>query len=143
MGKKKAPNYSITDIRLEDCLPIRQRVLGPTLTQDECRVPHDETACHLGGYLNSDLIACVSLFRLDADTVQLRKFAVLPEFQGHGLGSLIIQSTFERCREQGFTLMTLDARVTATRFYDKHGMTPVGDIFFKGTIKHIRMIKPL
>lgn len=135
-------NQGITfrDVTVEECLPLRQKVLWPGLTQEECRVEHDETAVHLGAFQGDVLIGCTSLFVLPGDEMQLRKFAVLPEYQGQGIGSALLKASFERCSALGLKKFMLSARVSAIGFYEKHGLTAVGDVYFKGPIEHRKMV---
>ncbi|GBR44128.1 GNAT family N-acetyltransferase [Neokomagataea thailandica] len=133
-------SVTLRDITVDDCLPLRQQVLWPNLTQDECRVEHDETAVHLGAFDGDTLVGCTSLFVLPDGEMQLRKFAVSQEYQGQGIGSALLRASFERCAALGLKTFMLSARVSAIGFYEKHGLTAVGDVYFKGPIPHRKMV---
>lgn len=51
----------IARITTEDCLPLRREILWPGLTEDECRVPQDPEATHLGAFRGEKLVGCLSL----------------------------------------------------------------------------------
>ncbi|GBR55513.1 acetyltransferase [Neokomagataea thailandica NBRC 106555] len=127
-------------ITADECLPLRQSVLWPSLTQEECRVEHDDTAVHLGAFYEDALIGCTSLFVLPDGEMQLRKFAVASEYQGKGIGSVLLKASFERCSALGLKKFMLSARVSAIGFYEKHGLEAVGEVYFKGPIPHRKMI---
>lgn len=114
----------IARITTEACLPLRREILWPSLTEEECRVPQDPEATHLGAFRGETLVGCLSLCPIGPDLIQLRKFAVAAEWQGNGIGAQRLE---------------LDARSSAFGFYSKFGMSPVGPVFFKGPIEHQRM----
>ena len=75
---------------------------------------------------------------------QVRFMAVDPQFQGRGLGSLILREFERRAQAAGATSIVLNARDDAQRFYRKHGFVLVGSaetIF--AAVKHVRMRKDL
>ncbi|RUT26696.1 GNAT family N-acetyltransferase [Asaia sp. W19] len=129
----------ITRITTEACLPLRRSVLWPSLTEEECRVPQDPEATHLGAFRGEHLIGCLSLCPIGPDLIQLRKFAVAAAYQGQGIGTQLMDQAIRTCRELGANRLELDARSSALGFYRKFGMSPMGAVFFKGPIEHQRM----
>ncbi|GAB6853760.1 GNAT family N-acetyltransferase [Asaia astilbis] len=129
----------IARITTEDCLPLRREILWPGLTEDECRVPQDPEATHLGAFRGEKLVGCLSLCPIGPDLIQLRKFAVAAECQGRGIGAQLMREAIETCRLLGAERLELDARSSALGFYEKFGMSPMGAVFFKGPIEHQRM----
>jgi GNAT superfamily N-acetyltransferase len=110
-------------------LPVRQRVLWPHLSMDESRVVGDDHAQHLGAFVNDQLVAVASVF--EDEGARLRKFAVLPEFQGHGIGGMMLERMISDAKTQGAQRFWCDARTSAMRFYCHAGMQPQGDVFNK------------
>ena len=63
----------------------------------------------------------------------IHRLAVHPEYQGKGIGKLLLQFAEERASEQGATSMRLDvysANPGAVRMYEKAGYVQVGSIRF-------------
>ncbi|MXV37042.1 MULTISPECIES: GNAT family N-acetyltransferase [unclassified Saccharibacter] len=134
---------TVRSLCVDECLPIRQRVLWPKHTQEQCRVPDDEHGTHLGLYVEGELVGCGSLFTLNDQEIRLRKFAVLPEHQGQGLGSRLFNALISTARAHNATRLVFDARTSATDFYQKRGCQTVGDVFDKSGVPFIRMQRPL
>ena len=76
----------------------------------------------------------ISIF-LERDAAQFRKFAVDQEFQGNGVGSLLLRATIEHIRgcetEDGIRVLWCDARVHQLAFYERFGFERVGELFAK------------
>lgn len=129
----------IAPITTEACLPLRRDILWPSLTEEECRVPQDPDATHLGAFRDEVLVGCLSLCPIGPGLIQLRKFAVATECQGQGIGAQLMREAIITCRALGAERLELDARSSALGFYAKFGMSPMGAVFFKGPIEHQRM----
>ncbi|GBQ92700.1 GNAT family N-acetyltransferase [Asaia krungthepensis] len=134
-----SPAIRLARIATDDCLPLRREVLWPGLTEEECRVPQDPEATHLGAFDGDRLVGCLSLCPIGPGLVQLRKFAVVADLQGQGIGAQMMHEAIAICRKAGVGRLELDARSSALGFYRKFGMVPMGEIFFKGPIEHQRM----
>lgn len=55
---------------------------------------------------------------------RLRWFLVLPEFQGAGIGTQLVRTAIEFCRQRGYHrvfLWTFEGLTAARRIYEKHG----------------------
>jgi predicted GNAT family N-acyltransferase len=77
------------------------------------------------------------------DEFQIYQMVVLPEFQGQGLGTQILQGLTTAARERGGILLLLNARETKATFYQKFGFEPLGEVFPSSTtgVPHIKMQK--
>lgn len=124
----------IKEVATADVLPIRQIVLRPGERINAARVCGDATALHLGAF-DGGLIGAASLF-FNAGEVRLRKFAVLPDWQGRGVGSALLRHMIATTDAP---LFWCDARVAAVPFYQRHGLRPVGEQFVKGRRDYVRM----
>lgn len=129
----------VVKIGIEDCIDIRHRVLWPDLSRDALYMAGDDEANHYGVVKGSNVVSCLSVFRLSDSRCQIRKFATLPEYQGKGCGSLLIRSVLGEIQRQGFKAVQLDARVTASSFYSRFGFSTEGEIFQKGGIDFVLM----
>jgi GNAT superfamily N-acetyltransferase len=128
----------IRPISIAEALPVRQSVLWPGHPLDHARVPGDEAARHFGWFGAADLIAVGSLFQ-DGPSVQLRKFAALPEVQGQGIGTALLTHMVAECRGSGAGLLWCDSRLDAMGFYARLGFTSTGSAFEKRGRPYHRM----
>ncbi len=128
----------IKTISCNETLEIRQRVLWPEKTVQECLVDGDEHACHFGVFINVGLVGVASTFDTNG-VVRLRKFAVDTKYQGKGLGSALFNHALEHSRHDGARVFWCDARETAVDFYKKYGMRVEGEQFYKSEIPYRRM----
>lgn len=55
-------------------------------------------------------------------------FFVLPEYQGRGIGSVLLQKLEESARAQGIAALKLDASLTGTPFYESQGFRQTGEV---------------
>jgi GNAT superfamily N-acetyltransferase len=132
----------IRPISVAEALPVRQAVLWPGNPPEHAQVPGDDGARHYGWFDRGDLVAVGSLFQVDA-SVQLRKFAALPEVQGLGIGTALLHHMVIECRSSGAGLLWCDARLEATGFYARLGFNAVGTAFEKRGRPYHRMELPL
>ena len=132
----------IRTITTEETLPLRQAVLWPDHPLSASRVEGDEAALHFGGFVGDELVCTASLFP-DGDQIRLRKFATLPDYQGHGHGTAMIQHLLDVARAQGAEMFWFDARESALPFYARFGFESFGDRFFKRDVPYRRMSKRL
>ncbi|MFA0154164.1 GNAT family N-acetyltransferase, partial [Vibrio sp. 10N.261.46.C10] len=70
---------------------------------------------------------------------RLRKFATLPEFQGQGIGSNVIEHAISNIKDLNIPYFWCDARTTALGFYQKFGMAVEGNEFEKSGIAYYKM----
>lgn len=137
-------NLFIEPIRAEQTLPIRHAILWPEKPFDYVRLPDDEQGYHLGGFVDEQLVAVISLF-LDKPTAtaRFRKFATEPAFQNRGIGTQLLNQVIDYARQMGMRLLWCDARLTAADFYRRFGMEPEGEEFFKGAIPYSKFVMKL
>lgn len=139
-------------IELEWCSPeyqsaleLRHEVLraplGLKLTAEELDGEHAQM--HFGVFESEELIATLVVLPQSAGVAQIRQMAVRSQNQKRGVGTQLIQAAETRLREQGFSEVLLNARVTCAAFYEKFGYTPVGEIFQELTLDHLKMVKRL
>jgi ribosomal protein S18 acetylase RimI-like enzyme len=69
------------------------------------------------------------------ERVEIKRMRVHPDYQGRGLGQIILSELEARARAQGYTTLHLDtspAQVAARRLYEKNGFYPVGRTIING-----------
>ena len=129
---------NIYEISASETLYIRQVVLWPSLELSECALPEDANGIHLGAKINDQLVGVMSAF-FDYKRVQFRKFAILPEFQNKGIGTLLLDHLLKLAAEKEANEVWCDARCDAINFYHRFGFITVGGEFLKNEVSYIVM----
>jgi GNAT superfamily N-acetyltransferase len=131
---------------------VRHPVLRTGKPQESCRFEGDDldTTHHLGLFVNEQLVGVVTLMRMnhslfqDQIQFQMRGMAVLPEFQGKGLGAQLVLKAEEYVRNQASTILWFNARESAVLFYKKMKFNTIGVPFeIKEIGRHYVMFKAL
>ncbi|KAG6914240.1 hypothetical protein DXG01_001499 [Tephrocybe rancida] len=135
-------------------LKLRHSVLWPDKPISHVSLPEDDHGLHIGAFLPDfdEPVAVISFFveplplniaTRDPDSqhqVRFRKFACDPSLQGRGIGTTLLQFSFERVQSQlDATVVWCDARTSTADWYTKRGMTSLGETFFKGPVEYVRM----
>ncbi len=133
-----SPEYpEVYDLREE----VLRKPLGLSLKNEDLSRDHTDTimACKSGG----KVIACLMLHHKDAGTMQLRQMAVAPEWQGKGVGRMLVQAAEAHTASAGYRKMILHARKTAMGFYGSMDYKVTGDEFSEVGIAHYIMEKEM
>lgn len=103
----------------------------------------DENDFLLGCFNQSEinLLGCCILSKVDDNTLQLRQMAVSNEFQGKGIGKIIIGYAEEVTKNAGYSKIILHARKSVEGFYEKRGYSIIGNEFIEVSIPHFSMEK--
>ena len=110
---------NIQSITSDETLDIRHTVLWPDKPLSFCKVEGDETAHHYGAFIDEELI-CVASIYITNSTARLRKFATLKNFQGKGIGRLLLNRCINFAKEQNANeifLLTNDILKPALNLY--------------------------
>jgi GNAT superfamily N-acetyltransferase len=114
--------------------PLRLDVLRRGTSSRDVAFPEDElaTTLHLGIELDGVVVG-ISTWIQNAHPdlpamrgIQLRGMATAPQFQGHGIGGLILETGVERMFASGYEVVWARARDTALDFYERHGFVRRG-----------------
>lgn len=92
---------------------------------------------------NGKVIGCVFLQPLAGTEAQLRAMAVYPEWQGKGVGALLVKALEEYAAANGYNKIVLHARKVALGFYKSLGYIQYGNEFTEVGIPHYMMEKVL
>ncbi|WP_297529255.1 GNAT family N-acetyltransferase [Thiohalobacter sp.] len=114
---------------LEACLALRWRLLRAPWQQPRGseRDVFDDTAVHrLAEAADGRLIGTGRLHAVDEACGQIRYMAVLPEWQGRGVGSALLASLEAAARDIGCIRIRLNAREGAVGFYARRGYVDAG-----------------
>ncbi len=145
-------NYFIIEITATDTYPIRHIVLRVGKPIESCHFEGDElvSTCHLGYFLNNQLIGVISLFEAKnlllggEKSFQIRGMAVLDSHQKKGIGYALIKEAEAFCKKQKTTLIWFNARTSAVGFYKTMDYEIVGPEFeIKDVGPHFLMYKKI
>lgn len=129
---------TIRKMDAEMTLPLRQQVLWPDKTLEECGVEDDDLGEHYGVY-QQDILVCVASIFIQQDVARLRKFATLAAYQRQGIGQFVLSRIIEDLQAAGVKVFWCDARESAGTLYQRFGMTASGERFYKRDIPYRRM----
>ena len=138
---KKIQKMIPKEIPIDEALILRQKVLWPHKNLDFVKTPTDSKGVHFGINVVGKWISCISLFMEKEGRAQFRKFATLPEFQGNGYGSQLLNHSFDFLKEKKIKTVYCSARTEKQDFYKKFGMQPAGEIYEKNGLQYIQMQK--
>ena len=97
---------------------------------------------HLMVMANDEVIGVGRLQYNAADEAQIRYMAVAKEFEGNGIGRMIVNALEQEALKNNIRTVVLDAREPAVRFYQKLGYeTEKKSYLLFGEIQHYRMKK--
>ena len=132
------PRVVIHQIDWHQTIAVRHRVLWPNKPPEFSKVENDESGLHFGAFVGSSLVCVASVF-IDADKARLRKYATLPEYQGQGVGTLVLEAIFAQLKQQEIGYFWCDARESAIGFYRRFGMQVAGERFYKSDVPYVNM----
>ena len=124
---------SLTQIRRR--VFIEEQSVPEDMEWDE----HDQSAIHFLATLENKVIATA---RLKTDG-QIGRMAVLAEYRNKGIGSKLLQFVLLTAKQQKLKNIYLHAQVSAISFYEKHGFTACGHVFYEANIPHREMLKKI
>ena len=128
----------VVKINWEETIPIRHKVLWPNEIPSYCKVEGDETAIHFGILIEGE-ICCVASIYPNQQSVRLRKFATLQEFQGKKVGSFMLNYVIKELKASNVNYFWFDARESAEDFYNRFGFKIEGERFYKNTVPYVKM----
>jgi GNAT superfamily N-acetyltransferase len=133
-----SPAYQqVWDLREE----ILRKPLGMSLKNEDLSRDHDDAI--LAAICDERVIGCVMGHNVNADTLQLRQMAVYNEWQGKGIGRILINAAEDYARRNGYAEIMLHARKTAIDFYAGLGYAAEGDEYTEVGIPHYTMRKAM
>ncbi|WP_159737924.1 GNAT family N-acetyltransferase [Vibrio atypicus] len=128
----------IREVTKTEVLPIRHIVLWPDKFPSFCEVEGDDSALHYGAFVDGKLVCVASVYN-NGQEARLRKFATLPEYQGQGIGTKVIERIVRDLKRTNVSYFWCDARTSALSFYQKFGLCVEGDEFKKSNVAYFKM----
>ena len=150
LSNKITHNIEIREIPAHACLPLRKAVLWPDKSEQELQLPQDNAATHFGAFLSGgseaqpseelerEPVGVVSCFQ-QSQFIQIRKFAVLQQYQGKGLGSDLLNHLISYYGASNAHALILDSRHESAAFYERAGFKKDGPVFLKYGLPFIKM----
>ena len=144
--------YKVKQISSKDTYPIRHKILRKGKPIETCYFDGDNdiNTFHLGLFFETEIIGVVSYMKntntkfSESKQHQLRGMAILEEYQGKGLGELLVTEGELKLKKQQCGLVWLNSRIKAINFYKRQGYRVYGDSFeIKGIGTHYLMRKKL
>ena len=83
----------------------------------------------LVGEWDGVFVAMGALHRTNSERAQIKRMRVVPEYQGRGIGQMILSELEVRARDMGYTTLHLDTsvlQIAAQKLYEKNGYSEVG-----------------
>lgn len=117
---------------------ILRQPLGLSLSADD--IAKENNDIHIGIFMDDRITAC-ALVHFEGKAAHIRQVAVDKQYQGSGLGALVMAAAEKMATERGARIFKLHARDSARAFYEKIGYLVEGEPFEKLTIKHWLMKK--
>lgn len=116
---------------------LRHRVLRPNQDLTACHYPLDFelSSLHVGAYSGTKLISVASYFKENHPDLmapvqyRLRGMATDPEFRNRGAGSALIRFSEDFLILNKVSLWWCNARISAATYYEKHGLSQLGETF--------------
>lgn len=116
-----------------------RRPLGLDLYQENRT--WEASALHYGIFQNRELIASLIAIPENGNCYRIRQMTTKTEWQGQGIGSELMEKVEGELARRGASKVSLHARTSAVRFYQRLGYHSVGEVFEEVTIPHRKMEK--
>jgi GNAT superfamily N-acetyltransferase len=129
-------------------LDIRHRILRAGLPRDTASFEGDNevTTSHFAAFEGGKVVGSCTILQRPLDNApawQLRGMAVEPNLQGKGVGRKLVEAAEAHVRLTGFSrTVWCNARVPASRFYEKMGWTIISQVFdIPSAGLHVKMLR--
>ncbi len=122
---------------IQEVLPLRQKILRPRSTIEECEYPEDKQALtiHIGTHIGNKLVTVATFVNeghpdfFYGHCYRLRGMATDDSFQHQGYGTQALSKGLEHMRKLNVDFVWCKARIRAFTFYEKMGFFFHGPYF--------------
>ncbi|NTW67697.1 MAG: GNAT family N-acetyltransferase [Nitrospirae bacterium] len=120
---------------------VLRKPLGLMLSEQDLQ-GEDEQAHLVAMDGTGTVVGCV-LIAFTEKGAKIRQIAIEERYRGRGIGTKLMKGAEQIVRDRDLGAVTLHARQTARRFFEKLGYAAVSDVFIEVTIPHVKMEKIL
>ena len=106
-----------------------------TRDPDSLRRGYEHSLLTLAAYDEDELIGIIRTVGDGATIVYIQDIIVLPEHQGRGVGTALIQAILEKFRAVRQIVLATDDTERTVAFYKKQGLTPMSEYGCCGFMK--------
>ncbi|MBN9483085.1 MAG: GNAT family N-acetyltransferase [Bacteroidetes bacterium] len=136
----------ITDKRYQQVYDLREEVLrkpiGLSLKNED--LTSDAINTIFIAEKDNKVIGCVMLYPIDdEEKIKLRQMAVDGDWQGRGVGRMLVEAAETYAKQQGYSSIILHARSVSEGFYKKLGYYTTSSEFTEVGIPHVVMEKDI
>ena len=125
-----------TCLRLRWTVFVEEQNVPPSLEVDE----YDAAgAVHALALLDGVPAGAGRVVLVEPAVAQIGRMAVVDDARGKGVGAAMLRFLEAEARRRGAKRLTLNAQVSARRFYEKAGYRAAGAVFDDAGIPHVRM----
>ena len=117
---------------------IREQGVPEEIEFDEL----DSEAIHVLASVNGVTAGCGRLLLKDGNA-RIGRVAVRKDMRRGGIGDGICRLLMAIARDNGAEKVTINAQLTAVRFYESLGFEKEGEVFMEAGIDHVRMARTL
>lgn len=137
---------SIQDEKYPQVYELREEILrkpiGLSLKNEDLSADAQNTI--FTAQYGETIIGCVMLYPIaDEEKIKLRQMAVHNDWQGKGIGRLLVDAAEAYAKQQGYSSIILHARHIAEPFYKKLGYYTTSSVFTEVGIPHVVMEKDI
>ena len=133
----------VTDPAYQQVWQVREEVLrkplGMSLKNEDLSMDAEDVI--FAAMADDKVVGCVMLHPVTPGVMKLRQMAVYDEWQGKGIGRLLVQAAEKFAKDNGYEKIVLHARMVAVDFYSKMEYTITSDEFTEVGIPHVVMEK--
>ena len=120
---------------------VLRKPLGLKLSEQD--VQEEDRQSHLVAMDDRGRVVGCVLVSFTEKGAKIRQIAIEEGHRGRGIGTRLMIGAEQIVRDRNLGAVTLHARLTARRFFEKLGYATVSDLFTEVTIPHVKMEKIL
>lgn len=120
---------------------VLRKPLGLMLSEQDLQ--GEDRQSHLVAMDGRGLVVGCILVAFTEKMAKIRQIAIEEGYRGKGIGTKLMTGAEQIVRDRNLGTVTLNARQTARRFFEKLGYTAVSDVFTEVMIPHVKMEKIL
>jgi predicted GNAT family N-acyltransferase len=118
---------------------VEEQGVPPEIERDD----RDATAVHALSRDETGRVVATGRLLVDGESATIGRMAADASVRGRGHGAAVLAELHRQAALHGVRDVELHAQLTARRFYERAGYTPVGDVYEEAGIAHVTMVRRL